>query len=133
MKVGNRSVPASVTSIKYQVNVNSLEHIAARKLELNEIGVCNVNLDRPIAFDPYAENPDTGGFILIDRHTNNTVGAGLANFALRRSQNIHMQHMDVNKAASRSAKQQHKTQENTTELTYLKRNYDNSFTVKKNK
>jgi len=106
MKVGNRSVPASVTSIKYQVNVNSLEHIAARKLELNEIGVCNVNLDRPIAFDPYGENPDTGGFILIDRHTNNTVGAGLLNFALRRSHNIHMQHVDVNKSARSSAKQQ---------------------------
>src|SRR5690606_13073756 len=74
MKIGNRTATVTVTSIKHQVNVNTLEHIAARKLDLNEIGVCNINLDRPIAFDAYDNNPDTGGFILIDRHTNNTVG-----------------------------------------------------------
>ncbi|WP_459618488.1 sulfate adenylyltransferase subunit CysN [Bordetella sp. 2513F-2] len=106
MKIGSRTVSASVTSIKHKVNVNTLEHVATRTLELNEIGVCNLSLDRPIAFDPYEENPDTGGFILIDRHTNNTVGAGLLHFALRRSQNIHMQHVDVNKAARSELKQQ---------------------------
>lgn len=106
MKIGTRTATVTVTSIKHQVNVNTLEHIAARKLDLNEIGVCNINIDRPIAFDSYADNPETGGFILIDRHTNNTVGAGLLSFALRRSYNIHIQHVDVNKAARSALKQQ---------------------------
>ena len=106
MKIGNRTATVTVTSIKHQVNVNTLEHIAARKLDLNEIGVCNINIDRPIAFDAYEHNPDTGGFILVDRHTNNTVGAGLLRFALRRSHNIHMQHVDVDKAARSGIKQQ---------------------------
>jgi bifunctional enzyme CysN/CysC len=88
-----------VAEPKYKVNVNTLEHLAARQLELNEIGVCNISVDRNLAFDPYTENRDTGGFILIDRMTNRTVGAGLLHFALRRSQNIHWQAMDVNKAA----------------------------------
>jgi bifunctional enzyme CysN/CysC len=66
-----------------------LEHLAAKRLELNEIGVCNLSLDRPIAFDPYRINRDTGGFILIDRLSNNTVGAGMLHFALRRAHNIH--------------------------------------------
>jgi bifunctional enzyme CysN/CysC len=99
MKIGAKTVTATVTDIKYQVNVNTMEHIAAKQLELNGIGVCNINLDRAIAFDPYAEDRDTGGFILIDRLSNNTVGAGLVHFALRRSQNIHLQHVDVDKAA----------------------------------
>jgi bifunctional enzyme CysN/CysC len=99
-------VPASVTDIKYQVNVNTLEHVAAKKLDLNAIGVCNLSVDRPIAFDPYAENRDTGGFILIDRLSNHTVGAGLLHFALRRSQNIHPQHLDVDKAARSDLKGQ---------------------------
>ena len=106
LKIGAKTVTATVTHIKYQVNVNTMEHIAAKTLELNAIGVCNLNLDRPIAFDPYAENRDTGGFILIDRLGNNTVGAGLIHFALRRSQNIHMQHVDVDKAARAALKHQ---------------------------
>ena len=73
---------------------------------MNEIGVCNLSLDQPIAFDPYDENRDTGGFILIDRLTNATVGAGMIHFALRRSQNIHWQALDVNKAARASLKGQ---------------------------
>ena len=76
MKVGANLVPCSVTDIKYQVNVNTLEHIAAKKLELNEIAYCNLSLDRPVPFDPYEDNRDTGSFILIDRLNNNTVGAG---------------------------------------------------------
>jgi bifunctional enzyme CysN/CysC len=84
---------------KYKVNVNTLEHLAAKTLELNEIGVCNLNLDQRIAFDPYRENRETGGFILIDRLTNNPVGAGLLHFALRRSENIHWQALEVNKKA----------------------------------
>jgi bifunctional enzyme CysN/CysC len=106
MKLGTQAVTASITDIKYQVNVNTLEHVAARRLELNEIGFCNLSLDRPIAFDPYEENRDTGSFILIDRLNNNTVGAGMLDFALRRSQNIHLQHMDVDKAARAQLKGQ---------------------------
>ncbi len=99
LKMGAQTVTASVMDIKYQVNVNTLEHIAAKTLALNAIGVCTLNLDRPIGFDPYSENRDTGGYILIDRLSNATVAAGLINFALRRSQNIHVQHVDVNKGA----------------------------------
>jgi bifunctional enzyme CysN/CysC len=106
MKIGTKVVTATITEPKYKVNVNTLEHLAAKKLDLNEIGVCNLSLDQPIAFDPYTENRDTGGFILIDRLTNSTVGAGLVHFALRRSQNIHWQALDVNKAARAGLKGQ---------------------------
>lgn len=106
LKIGTQTVTASVTDIKYQVNVNTLEHTAAKQLELNGIGVCNLSLDRAIAFDAYQENKDTGGFILIDRLTNTTVAAGMLHFALRRSQNIHYQHVDVNKSARAEAKNQ---------------------------
>jgi len=106
LKIGAKTVMATVTEIKYQVNVNNMDHMAAKKLELNAIGVCNINLDRQIAFDAYKENRDTGGFILIDRLSNNTVGAGLIHFALRRAHNIHMQHVDVDKAARGSIKGQ---------------------------
>ena len=106
MKIGTKVVTATITEPKYKVNVNTLEHLAAKQLELNEIGVCNLSLDQPIAFDPYTENRDTGGFILIDRLTNSTVGAGLMHFALRRSQNIHWQALDVNKAARAGIKGQ---------------------------
>jgi bifunctional enzyme CysN/CysC len=99
LKLGTRTVPASLSRPKYRIDVNSLEHAAATTLALNEIGVCNLNLDRPIAFDPYAENRDMGGFVLIDRLTNATVGAGMLHFALRRSQNIHWQQLEVDKAA----------------------------------
>ena len=99
LKMGTRTVTASVMAVKYQVNVNTLEHVAAKTLGLNGIGVCTLNLDRPVGFDPYSENRDTGGYILIDRLTNATVGAGMLHFALRRSQNIHVQHVDVDKAA----------------------------------
>ena len=102
MKVGARTVGASITSPRYKVNVNTLEHLAAKQLELNEIGVCNISLDRPIAFDPYADNRETGGFILIDKLSNDTVGAGLLQFALRRADNIHWQALDVNRQAARS-------------------------------
>jgi bifunctional enzyme CysN/CysC len=106
LKLGARTVAAQVAEPKYKVNVNTLEHLAARRLELNEIGVCNLSLDAPIAFDPYAENHDLGGFILIDRISNRTVGAGLLHFALRRSQNIHWQALDVDKATRSAAKGQ---------------------------
>ena len=106
MKIGTKTVTASITDIKYQVNVNTLGHIASKKLELNAIGVCNLSLDRQIAFDAYKDNRDTGGFILIDRLSNNTVGAGLLHFALRRAHNIHVQHVDVDKAARAAIKSQ---------------------------
>jgi bifunctional enzyme CysN/CysC len=99
MKIGARTVGASITSPRYKLNVNTLEHLAAKQLELNEIGVCNLSLDQPIPFDPYEQNRDTGGFVLIDRLTNDTLAAGLIHFALRRSDNIHWQALDVNKEA----------------------------------
>ena len=98
-KIGTRTVPGTVTRIKYAVNVNTLEHTAAATLELNGIGVCNIALDQPIPFDPYVENRDTGGFIVIDRITNATSGAGMLDFALRRSHTIHHQHVDIDKPA----------------------------------
>jgi len=98
MKVGPLTVQATITAPKYRINVNSFEHVAATKLDLNEIGVCNVAVDRRIAFDPYAESRDTGGFILIDRLSNATVGMGLIHFALRRSANIHWQALDIDRA-----------------------------------
>jgi bifunctional enzyme CysN/CysC len=99
MKIGARTVTATVAPLKYRVNINTLEHAAAKKLELNDIGVCAMELSQPVVFEPYAENRDLGGFILIDRVTNTTVGAGLLHFALRRSDNVHWQALDVNKQA----------------------------------
>jgi len=106
MKIGTKLVSAQVTDIKHKANVNTLEQLAAKTLELNDIAVCNIALDRSIAFDPYTENRDTGGFILIDRMTNATVGAGLIRFALRRAQNIHWQALDVDRAARADIKGQ---------------------------
>ena len=99
LKIGTRTLSATVTEPKYKINVNTMEHLAAKKLELNEIGVCNLALDRPIAFDAYKENRDTGAFILINRMTNNTVGAGMLHFALRRAHNVHLQPVDMDKTA----------------------------------
>ena len=99
MKIGTLTVGLTIAHPKYKINVNTLEHVAAKSLGLNEIGVCNLNLDRPVAYDRYADNRDTGGFIVIDRITNNTVGCGMLHFALRRADNIHWQSIDVNKAA----------------------------------
>ena len=106
IKIGARTVTGSITAPKYKVNVNTLEHLAAKQLELNEIGVCNLSLDRAVAFDPYTENREMGGFILIDKLSNDTVGAGLLTFALRRAENIHWQALDVNKYARASLKGQ---------------------------
>ncbi|MFK5979967.1 MAG: sulfate adenylyltransferase subunit CysN [Rhizobiaceae bacterium] len=98
LKSGAQTVTATITAPKHKVNVNTLEELAARKLELNEIAVCNIVLDKAIAFDPYVDNRDTGGFILIDRYTNTTVGVGMINFALRRASNIHWQSVDTDKS-----------------------------------
>jgi bifunctional enzyme CysN/CysC len=106
LKTGTKQVSATITEPKYKVNVNTLEHLAAKKLELNEIGVCNLSLDQQIAFDSYAVCRETGSFILIDRLTNSTVGAGMIHFALRRSQNIHWQALDVNRKSRAAIKGQ---------------------------
>jgi len=106
MKIGTQTVTASITEPKYKVNVNTMEHLAAKQLGVNEIGVVNLALDRQIAFDAYRNNRDTGGFILINRMTNNTVGAGMINFALRRSHNLRPQHVDVDKALRSQLKNQ---------------------------
>lgn len=106
MKIGCRTVGMSCANLKHRVDVNSLEQLAAKTLELNGIGVCNLNLDRPIAFDAYADNRDTGGFIVIDRLSNRTVGAGMLHFALRRAQNVHWQAIDVNREAHAALKGQ---------------------------
>jgi bifunctional enzyme CysN/CysC len=106
LKIGTQTVQATITEPKYRVNVNTLEHTATKKLDLNEIGVCNISLGKPIPFTPYAENRDLGGFILIDRLSNRTVGAGMLHFALRRSDNIHWQATDVHKEARAAAKGQ---------------------------
>jgi bifunctional enzyme CysN/CysC len=106
LQCGTASAVATVTDIKYEVNVDTLEQTASKKLELNDIGLCNLNLDRQIAFDAFAENRTTGSYILIDRLTNSTVAAGTLNFALRRSQNIHMQAVDVDKQRRSELKKQ---------------------------
>ena len=97
LKVGAQTVSATVAEPKYQINVNTLDHSAAKTLELNSIGVANITTDRAIPFAPYSENRELGGFILIDKITNATVAAGLINFALRRAQNIHWQATDINR------------------------------------
>ena len=106
LKIGTQTVTATVTEPKYEVNVNTLDHGAAKTLGLNAIGVVNISTDRPIPFEAYAQNPDLGGFILIDRLSNATVAAGMIHFALRRSQNIHWQAVDVNREAHAELKHQ---------------------------
>jgi bifunctional enzyme CysN/CysC len=95
LKIGTETVTAIVQQPKYQVNVNTLEHLAAKTLELNAIGVANLSVNKPIVFEPYTDSRQLGGFILIDKLSNATVAAGMVNFALRRSQNVHWQAMDV--------------------------------------
>ncbi|KPN06664.1 sulfate adenylyltransferase subunit CysN [Xanthomonas arboricola] len=99
LKIGTRTVTASISEIKHKVDVNTQERLAAKRLELNEVGYCNLALDEPIAFSPYARNRVLGGFILIDRQSNATVSAGTLEFALRRAGNVHWQHLDVDRAA----------------------------------
>jgi bifunctional enzyme CysN/CysC len=99
MRIGTQTVPAAITELKHKVNVNTLEHVAGKTVELNEIAVCNVALDRAIAYEPYALNRDLGGFVLIDRVTNATVGAGMISFGLRRATNLVWQELHVDKGA----------------------------------
>jgi bifunctional enzyme CysN/CysC len=97
MKINNCMLTATVTGLKHRIDVNTLAKLAAKTLSLNEAGVCNLSIARPIPFDAYADNRDTGAFILIDRYTNETVAAGMIDFALRRATNIHHQNITVSK------------------------------------
>jgi bifunctional enzyme CysN/CysC len=106
MRIGSQIATATIAPLKYKLNVDSREHLAASKLELNEIGVCDLELDRQVAFDPYDENRETGAFILIDRITNDTVGAGMLRYALRRSANVRWQAVDVDKSLRAAQKGQ---------------------------
>jgi len=98
-RIGTATVQARITRPKYKINVDTLEKVATTTLALNEIGVCNVSFGRAVPFDPYTENRDTGGFVLIDRFTDDTVGAGMITHSLRRADNIHWQSVDVDSAA----------------------------------
>jgi bifunctional enzyme CysN/CysC len=100
------SVSATITALKHQVNINTFSHEAAKQLSMNEVGACNISTQAPIAFDPYKANRVTGNFILIDRFTNATVGAGMIDHPLRRASNVHWQAMDVNKEARAAIKNQ---------------------------
>ncbi|HEY6451708.1 MAG TPA: sulfate adenylyltransferase subunit CysN [Steroidobacteraceae bacterium] len=106
LKAGARTVRAHVSRLQYRIDVNTLEQHAARQLELNEIGRVQLRLDQPLAYDSYAENRDTGGFILIDRLSNGTVGAGMLHAAVRPTENLHWQVLDVDKASRASQKNQ---------------------------
>jgi bifunctional enzyme CysN/CysC len=106
MKIGSATVTGTITELRHKINVNTLIHEPGKQLELNEIAVCNLSTDRPIAFDPYADNRDTGGFVFIDKLNNDTVGAGLMHFALRRAENVHWQALDVNRTSRAQLKGQ---------------------------
>jgi len=99
MKIGTRYLPCQVTELKHKIDVDTLEHLAGKTLTLNEIGEANLSMAAPVAIDPFAENPHTGAFILIDRFTNGTVGAGVILHGLRRATNIHYQELLVDRAA----------------------------------
>jgi len=106
LKLGTQTVSATVQQPKYAINVNTLEHLAAKTLELNAIGVAELATDKPIVFEPYAQSKALGGFILIDKLTNRTVAAGMLNFSLRRAQNVHWQPTDITRADHAALKNQ---------------------------
>ncbi len=106
LKLATQTVSATVQAPKYTVNVNTMEHMAAKTLELNAIGVAEIATDKPIVFEAYADNRALGGFILIDKITNRTVGAGMLHFSLRRAQNVHWQATDIGRDAHAALKNQ---------------------------
>lgn len=106
IKTANKTVPASVSKLKHRIDINDFSEVAANTLELNEIGVVTISTTAPIAFDPYRENRATGAFIIIDKQTNATIGAGMLDFSLRRAKNVVWQDLDVNKAARATQKAQ---------------------------
>jgi bifunctional enzyme CysN/CysC len=107
LKLGTQFVTATIHGPKYQVNVNTLEHLAAKTLSLNAIGIANLSTDKPLVFEPYETSRELGGFILIDKISNATVAAGMLHFALRRSSNVHWQALDIDRAAHARLKHQH--------------------------
>lgn len=106
LKIGTQTVSATLQAPKYEININTLEHLAAKTLELNAIGIAELTTDKPIVFEPYADNRALGGFILIDKISNATVGAGMLHFSLRRAQNVHWQAVDVGREAHAAQKGQ---------------------------
>lgn len=106
LKTGTRTVPCVVTDLKHKINVNTLEQLPAKSLELNEVGVGNLSVSGRIAFDPYQDNRTLGSFILIDRQSMNTVGVGLTDFSLRRADNVHWQALTVDKSRRSELKHQ---------------------------
>jgi bifunctional enzyme CysN/CysC len=106
MRVGTNAAMATIAPLKYKLDVDSGRHLAAEQLELNEIGVCELELDRPIAFDPYEQSRDMGGFVLIDRLTNQTLAGGMLNFELHRSRSVRAQAVSIDKAAHAEQKAQ---------------------------
>jgi bifunctional enzyme CysN/CysC len=106
IKCGTLTATATVSNLKYKLNVDNLDHVAGKTLELNEVGACNLSTAKAFVFDPYAENSETGSFILIDRFTNATVAAGMIEFGLRRATNVQWQELSVDKAARASLKGQ---------------------------
>ncbi|MDZ4731877.1 MAG: sulfate adenylyltransferase subunit CysN [Xanthomonadales bacterium] len=106
LKIGSTTVSATITKPKYEIDINTMVHEAVDTLALNAIGICNISLDRAVPFESYVDNPSLGGFILIDRMTNRTVAAGMIHFALRRSQNIHWQSVDISREAHAAQKAQ---------------------------
>jgi bifunctional enzyme CysN/CysC len=106
LKLATQIVTATIHSPKYQINVNTLEHLAAKTLSLNAIGIANLSTDKPLVFEPYEKSRELGGFILIDKISNATVAAGMLNFALRRASNVHWQPLDVNRDAHARLKHQ---------------------------
>jgi bifunctional enzyme CysN/CysC len=106
MRIGTATLTATIAPLKYKVNLESLEHVAATKLERDEIGVCDLELSRPVAFDPYAVNRETGAFLLLDLVTEETVGAGMIRFGLRRAENLRWQELTIDRAARAQRKGQ---------------------------
>jgi bifunctional enzyme CysN/CysC len=107
LKMGERTVPAAVTAIKHRLAPGTLDKLAAKTLSLNEVGFCNLATSAAVAFDSYADNRETGAFILLDRYSNEPVAAGMVAFALRRATNVHYQDITVSKQARAALKQQH--------------------------
>jgi bifunctional enzyme CysN/CysC len=106
IRCGTQSATATVSSLKYKLNVDNLDHVAGKTLEMNEVGLCNLSMTKPLVFDPYGDNPETGSFILLDRFTNATVAAGMVEFGLRRATNVKWQELSVDKSSRADLKGQ---------------------------
>ena len=106
IRCGTQTSTATVSSLKYKLNVDNLDHVAGKTLEMNEVGLCNLSMTKPLVFDPYGDNPETGSFILVDRFTNATVAAGMVEFGLRRATNVKWQELSVDKTSRAGLKGQ---------------------------